>query len=40
MIRQKSLREPKLTDLIDFLNEETVLVNDTLFSRHGVSQYA
>ena len=39
MIRQKSLREPKLTDLIDFISKETVLVNDSLFSRHAVSQY-
>ena len=39
MIRRKPLRELKLTDLIDFVNEETALVNNALFSRHAVSQY-
>ena len=37
MIRQQFLREPKLTDLIDFINKETALVNNALFSRHAVS---
>ena len=37
MIRRKSFKEPKLTDLIDFVNEKTVPVNDALFSRHAVS---
>ena len=39
MIRQKSFREPKLTDLIHFVNEETVLVENALFSRHAINQF-
>ena len=38
-IRQKLFREPKLTDLIDFVNEETVFANSgfqTLLSRHAL----
>ena len=40
MIRRKSFRKLKLTDLLNFFNEETILVNNALFSRHGVCQYA
>lgn len=38
-LRRNFMREPSINDLIDFVNEETVLVNDALFSRGAVSQY-
>ena len=31
--------EPSLSDLILFIDEETTLLNDPLFSRDAVSQY-
>ena len=31
--------EPSLSDLILFINEETTLLKDLLFSRDAVSQY-
>ena len=33
------MREPGLTDLTNFIEDEIVLVNDPLFSRGAVSQY-
>ena len=36
-IRYTKIRERQLSDLIDLVDKETVLVNDRLFSRSGVS---
>ena len=33
------MREPGLTDLTNFIEDEMVLVNDPLFSREAVGQY-
>ena len=33
-------REPCLSDFSGFLNEETILVNDPIFSREAVQDYA
>ena len=38
-LRRNFMREPNINDLINFVDEETVLVNDALFSRGAVSQY-
>ena len=38
-IRMNSTMEPSLLDLILFIDEETTLVNDPLFSRDAFSQY-
>ena len=38
-IRRSYGREPCLTDFSGFLNEETVLVNDLIFSREAVEEY-
>ena len=38
-IRHVEGREGKLSDLIDLVDKETVLVNDLLFSLDAVSQY-
>ena len=35
---QKKTREPDLKDLIRFIEEETVLMNDPLFSREGLHE--
>ena len=39
MNRQISNRQPTLNDLIDFANEETGLLNDTILLRSTASQY-
>ena len=36
-IRYTKIRERQLSDLIDLVDKETVLANDRLFSRGGVS---
>ena len=38
-IRKVQMREPGLTDLTNFIEDEMVLVNDPLFSRAAVGQY-
>ena len=38
-MRKSSIKEPILLDLVVFINEETRLLNDPLFSRDAVSQY-
>ena len=38
-IRKRHLREPDLQDLISFVEEETVLMNDPLFSREALHEY-
>ena len=38
-IRKAQMREPGLTDLTNFTEDEIVLVNDPLFSRGAVGQY-
>ena len=38
-IRRSQLREPTLQDLIKFVEEETILMNDPLFSREAISEY-
>ena len=37
--RKSQMREPGLTDLTIFTEDEMVLVNDPLFSRETVGQY-
>ena len=38
-MRKSSTTEPTLSDLIAFIDEDTTLLNDRLFSRDAVSQY-
>ena len=38
-IRKAQMREPGLTDLTNFIEDEMVLVDDLLFSRETVGQY-
>ena len=38
-IRKKHLGEPDLQDLIKFIEEETILVNNLLFSRQALHEY-
>ena len=38
-VRRKQRREPDLQDLIQFVEEETTLVNDSLFSREALHEY-
>ena len=38
-IRRKQIREPDLQDLIQFVEEETMLMNDLLFSREALHEY-
>ena len=38
-MRRNSTMEPRLSDLILFIDEETTLLNDPLFSRDAVSKY-
>ena len=38
-IRRKQRREPDLQDLIQFVEEETILMNDPLFSREALYDY-
>ena len=38
-IRKKHLGEPDLQDLIKFTEEETILVNNLLFSRQALHEY-
>ena len=39
VIRKRHLREPDLQDLIKFVEEETVLMNDPLISRETLHEY-
>ena len=38
-VRKRYLREPDIQDLINFVEEETVLMNDPLFSRDALHEY-
>ena len=38
-IRRKKRRKPDLQDLIKFVEEETTLMNDPLFSREALHEY-
>ena len=38
-IRAKHLREPELKDLINYVDKETALVSNPLFSQEPVEQY-
>ena len=38
VLRTKQFREPQLSDLIAFVDEECVLANDPLFSREALSE--
>ena len=38
-LRRSDERESELVDLIEMVDEETILVNDPLFSREAISQY-
>ena len=38
-VRKRYLREPDIQDLINFVEEETVLMNDPLFSREALHEY-
>ena len=38
-IRRKLKRDPELADLIDFVNDENLIVNDPVFSKEAVEQY-
>ena len=37
--RKKLKRDPELADLIDFVSDENLIVNDTVFSKEAVEQY-
>ena len=39
LIRRKQGKEPELTDFIDFVNDEKLLVNDPVFSKEAVEQF-
>ena len=39
-IRRRELREPDLTDFVQFMEEETLLMNNPLFSREAFHEYA
>ena len=39
LIRRKQRKEPGLTDFIDFVNDENLIVNDRVFSKEAVEQY-
>ena len=38
-IRRRQLREPELVDFIEFAKDETLLVNDPLFSKSAIDHY-
>ena len=38
-VRKKEQKEATLCDLIEFISEETMLVNDSLFSKEAIEQY-
>ena len=38
-IRRKLKRDPELVDLMDFVNDENLIVNDPFFSKEAVEQY-
>ena len=38
-IRRKLKRDPELADLIDFVSDENLIVNDPVFSKEAVEQY-
>ena len=39
MLRRSQQREPSLKDFIEFFDEETVLVNNPIFSREAITAY-
>ena len=39
MIRRSHGREPELSDFIDFVDDETLLASDPLFSQEALKQY-
>ena len=39
-IRRRHKREPDLTDFIHFVNDETLIVSDPIFSKEAVEQYS
>ena len=39
VIRRKLKRDPELADLIDFVSDENLIVNDPVFSKEAVEQY-
>ena len=39
-IRRRHKREPDLTDFIHFVNDETLIVSDSIFSKEAVEQYS
>ena len=39
-IRRRELRGPDSTDFVQFVEEETLLMNDPLFSREAFHEYA
>ena len=38
-IRRKLKRDPELADLIEFVSDENLIVNDPVFSKETVEQY-
>ena len=38
-IRRKLKRDPELADLVDFVSDEDLIVNDAVFSKEAVEQY-
>ena len=38
-ITRKLKRDPELADLIDFVSDENLIVNDLVFSKEAVEQY-
>ena len=39
MIRRRGYREPEMADFIQFINDETLIVTDPVFSKEAVEQY-
>ena len=39
LIRRKQEKEPELTNVIDFVNDENLIVSDPVFSKEAVEQY-
>ena len=39
LIRRKQGKEPELADIIDFVNDENLIVSDPVFSKETVKQY-
>ena len=39
MLRRRQIREPDLIDFIELAKDETLLVNEPLFSKLAINQY-